>query len=369
MANSPPKVQQWLAWGLPFPLIVLNAWVALQVFDYLEPLVTVFGLAVLLAFLLNYPTQVLQKRGLGHGQAASLVFAVAVLLVITCGVTLVPILLEQFREIARLLPQWIDSSSAKLQALNAWVVTRNLPIDVSHLAGQVTDRLPEEVQSLAEELVTLALETVNSISDAVLTAVLTFYFLVDGERLWKGLFKRVPERFGTPIQRSLQLSFQNYFLGQVTLALLVGFAMTVAFLVLKLPFGLLFGISIGLLTLIPFGDVLGFTLVSLFVTFHDPWLGAKTFGVAIVIDQIIDQAIAPRLLGSFTGLSPILVLAALVVGTKVGGLLGLLIAVPIAGFVKSLLETWGATQESTLATSEQNGLSLTASEPEPVVKP
>ncbi|MBD2124091.1 AI-2E family transporter [Trichocoleus sp. FACHB-262] len=338
MTNSPNKVQRWLAWGLPFPLIVLNAWVALQVFEYFEPLVTVVGLGVLLAFVLNYPVRFLHQRGMKRNRAVFLTFSVALLVVIGVGVTLIPIVLEQLSEVIRVLPSWINSGSTKLERLNQWLETRNLPIDFSHLATQLTDRFPDEVQALAEELLTLALDTVNSVSDVLLTAVLTFYLLLDGDRLWNGLFRRLPSRFGVPIQRSLQQNFQNYFLGQVTLAALVGTAMTLAFLALRLKFGLLFGLGIGVMTLIPFGDVLSFVLVGLLVASHDFWLGARTLGVAVVVDQVIDQAIAPRLIGSFTGLSPIWVIAVLVIGTKVGGLLGLLIAVPIASSIKSLLD-------------------------------
>jgi predicted PurR-regulated permease PerM len=338
MTNSPNKVQRWLALGLPFPLIVLNAWVALRVFDYFEPLVTVFGLAVLLAFVLNYPVRFLHQGGMQRNRAVVLTFLVALIVLIGVGVTLIPILLEQLSEVLRVLPSWIDSGSTKLERLNQWLEARNLPIDFSHLTTQLTDRFPDEVQALAEELLTLALDAVNSVSDVLLTTVLTFYLLLDGDRLWNGLFRRLPSRFGVPIQRSLQQNFQNYFLGQVTLAALVGTAMTLAFLALRLKFGLLFGLGIGVMTLIPFGDVLSFVLVGLLIASHDFWLGIKTLGVAVVIDQIIDQAIAPRLLGSFTGLSPIWVIAVLVIGTKIGGLLGLLIAVPIASSIKSLLD-------------------------------
>jgi len=107
MTKSPNKVQRWLALGLPFPLIVLNAWVALQVFDYFEPLVTVFGLGVLLAFILNYPVRFLHQRGMERNRAVFLTFLVALIMVIAVGVTLIPILLEQLSEVLRVLPSWI----------------------------------------------------------------------------------------------------------------------------------------------------------------------------------------------------------------------------------------------------------------------
>ncbi len=72
----------------------------------------------------------------------------------------------------------------------------------------------------------------------------------------------------------------------------------------------------------------------------------KVFAVAVVIDQLIDQAIAPRLLGRFTGLRPIWVLIALLVGTNVGGVLGLLIAVPVAGFIKDAADGFSKSGDS-----------------------
>ncbi|MHC5823695.1 MAG: AI-2E family transporter, partial [Nostoc sp.] len=59
-----------------------------------------------------------------------------------------------------------------------------------------------------------------------------------------------------------------------------------------------------------------------------------------------DQAIAPRLLGKFTGLRPIWVLVALLVGTNVGGVLGLLVAVPVAGFIKDIADGFSKSDDS-----------------------
>ena len=355
MTGSPNKVYQWFRLGLTFPLIVFNGWLALQVFHYFQPFVTIFGLAAVLAFILNYPVQFLQQRQIKRNYAVILVFVLALVILVALGITLIPILVEQLSEGAKLLPHWIDTGTQKLQALNNWVVDQNLPVNFSHLVRQLSDRLPDELQSLSEELVNLALGTIDSVSEAVLTIVLSFYLLLDGDRIWNGLFKRLPSRYSSTLQQSLQQNFQNYLIGQVALAALVGLAMTAGFLALKVPFGLLFGLAIGIMTLIPFGDVLSFSLVGLLVAAHDFWLGAKTLAVAVVIDQIIDQAIAPRLLGSFTGLSPVGVLAALALGTKVGGLLGLLTAVPLASSLKSILDSFLSTDDSLNTTVNEEG--------------
>jgi predicted PurR-regulated permease PerM len=176
--------------------------------------------------------------------------------------------------------------------------------------------------------------------------VLTFYLLLDGPRIWEGLFKKLPGNFAQQVSQSIQQNFQNYLIGQGTLALLMGVSETLMFLAFQVQFALLFGLGVGLLSLIPFGDVVSLVVITFIIATHDFWLAVKVFAVAVVIDQLIDQAIAPRLLGRFTGLRPIWVLIALLVGTNVGGVLGLLIAVPVAGFIKDAADGFSKSGDS-----------------------
>jgi len=334
------KLLQWLVLALLFPLVFLNGWLAVQVIQYFQPLVNIFVLATLLAFILNYPVSFLQQYGVKRNYAVILIFLPTLVILVALAITLVPFLLEEFNEIAKLLPQWIDSGSQQLQAFHNWAINQNLPINLSQIVIQIKERLPDEVEYFGDKIFSLALNTIDSISEAVLTVVLTFYILLDAERLWNGIFQKLPSSFGPQVQQSLQQNFQNYFIGQIALASVMGLSMTVMFLVLKVPFGLVFGLVVGIMSLIPFGDVLSLGVIILLVMSHNFWLGVKVLGLATLIDQVIDQAIAPRLLGSFTGLRPLWVLVSLIVGTNVGGLLGLLLAVPVASVIKSAADGW-----------------------------
>ncbi|HEY9623811.1 MAG TPA: AI-2E family transporter [Crinalium sp.] len=336
--SSIKKLLTWLIICLIFPLIFLNGWLALKVFQYLQPLVTVFSLAALLALILNYPTQFLQKRGLKRSQAVSLIVLITVVLAIALGITLIPILAGDISELAQLLPQWIESSSKQLHLFEAWVASRGLPEDLSQIVTQLVNGLSGELEALADHALTLILDTVGNLSEALLTIVLTFYFLADGERIIREIFHRLPVNWGPQVERSLRLNFQNYFLGQLAIAFLVGTLMTIAFLILHIPYALLFGLTIGVMGLIPFGDLVTCAIISVLLAFQDFWLGAKVMVVALALDQVTDQLIAPRLLGTFTGLRPVWVLISLLVGTKIGGLLGLITAVPLASFIKNALD-------------------------------
>ncbi|MDZ8050636.1 MAG: AI-2E family transporter [Aulosira sp. ZfuVER01] len=323
-----------LIFTLLFPLVFLNGWLAFQFFKYFQPIVTILVLASLLAFILNYPVSILQKRGIARNYAVGLVFISALIVFIGLGIILLPIVLEQFNEMVKLLPQWIDANEAKLQSLNNSDLNQKLKVNIGQILTQVTDRVPDELEYLFNHLLTIVKDTIDSLSEVIVTVVLTFYLLIDGKRIWEGIFNKIPWGFAQKIRESLQLNFQNYLIGQVSLALIMGVAETLLFLVFQVQFALLFGLGVGLLSLIPFGDVISLIIIILIIASHNLWLAVKIFAVAIIIDQLIDQAIAPRLLGRFTGLRPIWVIISLLVGTYIGGLLGLLIGVPVAGFIK-----------------------------------
>lgn len=88
-----------------------------------------------------------------------------------------------------------------------------------------------------------------------------------------------------------------------------------AFYVLKIQFWLVYGLGIGVMVLIPFGDFLEMLVVTLLVSLQNVWPGTEVIAIALVTDQVIDNAIAPRLIGDLVGLNPIWVVIALLVGT------------------------------------------------------
>ncbi|MEH2389352.1 MAG: AI-2E family transporter [Nostoc sp.] len=340
------QLLRWLVFTLLFPSVFLNAWLVFLLVKNFQPVVTILLLATLLAFVLNYPVSILQQRGVKRGYAVTLVFILALVIFVTLGITLVPIVLEQFNEMVKVLPQWIDSSEEKLLILNDWFLRHQLNVNLSQLLTQITNKLPNELEFVSDKLLSIIRDTIDSISQSLITVVLTFYLLLDGPRIWKGIFKKLPGSFAHKLSESIQQNFQNYLIGQGTLALLMGVSETLMFLVFQVQFALLFGLAVGLLSLVPFGDVISLIVIISILAIHDFWLAVKVFAVAVVIDQLIDQAIAPRLLGKFTGLRPIWVLVALLVGTNVGGVLGLLVAVPVAGFIKDIADGFSKSDDS-----------------------
>ncbi|NJL22153.1 MAG: AI-2E family transporter [Leptolyngbyaceae cyanobacterium SM1_3_5] len=144
---------------------------------------------------------------------------------------------------------------------------------MSQVVAGLSDRLPQEIESFADEALALGLGAIGNISEALLTTVLTFYLLLDGDNIANSFFDRLPGKAGETVRRSLQKNFQNYFLGQLALSALVGTLITIAFVVLKVPYAMLFGLTVGIVSIIPFGDSVTFTLISLLLAAQDPGWG------------------------------------------------------------------------------------------------
>ncbi|WP_035139977.1 AI-2E family transporter [Fischerella sp. PCC 9605] len=333
------KLPRWLNLGLVFPIIFVNGWLLLLLCQYLQPIVSTVFTASLIAFLINYPIVFLEERGVKRGWAIGLVLLLTLLLFAVIGLVLGPLVFQQLVEFGDRVPAWIEAGRQQLQAWDEQTVLQQLPIDFSTITTQLTSQLTGAMQSFTSQIINVTLDTINSALNVVLTLVLTIFLVLYGESVWNGILSWLPSEWNHQIQSSLKQSFQNYFAGQAIVATILSAIMILAFLVLQIPFGLLFGLGIGIASLIPFGGVVSITLVSLLVAFQNIWLGVKVLVVAIILGQINENFIAPRLIGGITGLNPAWVFISLLLGAKFAGILGLLMAVPTASFIKKTADS------------------------------
>jgi predicted PurR-regulated permease PerM len=340
---------------LAAPLLVLNGWAVSAIADYFHSLIAILVGASLIAFLLNYPVGIMQRQGVPRGRAAIVVFLLALSILLAGGITLVPSALDQARQLVARLPEWFDSGQRQLIILNQQLEGSNLPLDLSLLAEQVNDRLKSQLQLIAAQVLSVAVFTVTSLLDVLLTLVLTFYLLQNGDLLWESLLEWLPDKVRKPFSETLRLSFQNYFLSQFILSTCMGSILTLIFLWLAVPFGLLFGLTIGTMALVPFGGSVGIALVTLLVALRDIGLGVKVLAASLIVQQILENLVAPRVLGSVTGLNPVWIFVSILTGARVGGLLGVIVAVPTAVVVKNILV---AVRSSRVARSHTSHSSL-----------
>lgn len=337
------KLPKWLTIGLVIPLLVLNGWLLILVFEYFQSLLTILITAILLSFILDYPVRFIEQRKLPRAIAILVVLLIGILLLGIIGITVIPILIDQLNGLLERLPSYVASGSEQAKVLEAWADERNFPVSISSLVADSLSRVSYQLQQLSGQILGSFFSVVGSLLDLLLTIVLTFYMLLHGKELWEELFQFFPNNSGSKIRDALKRTFNNYFVGQLTVASVMGVSITITFLIIQIPFGFLFGLVVGLMALFPFGAALSISLVSFLMALKSFWLGLKVLAIAFIIEQIVESIIAPRLLGEFTGLNPVLVLVSLLIGAQLGGFLGLILAVPIASFIKVLFSLFQTT--------------------------
>lgn len=335
--NSKLEWLRLLLIALVIPTLVLNGWLLLLTLEYFKPIINIFITATLLSFILNYPVQRLQRYKLKRTVAILAVLLMTLIILVILGITLFPIIIQQFNTLIERLPSWIESANEQIKTFEAWAISRNIPVNLGGVTVQLLERLSNQVQSLGGDVIGGIFTVFGRVLDVVIIGAMTFYLLLHGEELWDDFYKLFPSRIRVPIRTALKKNFKNYFIGQASVAGLLGVFMTLAFLIIQVPFGLLFGIVIGVMAFFPFGASLAISLVCFLVALNSIWLGVQVLITAIIVDQIVENGIAPRLLGRFTGLNPVLILLSLLIGARIAGFLGLIVAVPLVSFLKSLI--------------------------------
>ncbi|MER3434242.1 MAG: AI-2E family transporter [Leptolyngbya sp. ERB_1_1] len=328
-------IQQFLITWL---LILVSGWLTLSALTYFGELISVLVTASLIAFLLNYPVSRL-GRVLPRAVAVVIVYLFAGLILGVVAVTIAPPILQQAQQLATNLPNLIASGQEQISELQAWSQARHLGFDLSLLEQQLSDQVRGQAQTIASTGVGLVLGTFNWVLDFILILVISFYLVLDGAKIWSS----ITGIFSQPIREALTISMrdslQRFASGQLLLGLFMAVLLSIAFWWLRVPFFLVFAVFIGVMEVIPFiGATLGIATVCIVVAFIDWWLAIEVLGVAVAIQQVKDNAIAPRILGKLTGFSPVIILTSLLVGARVAGLLGVILAIPLTSVVKTIAE-------------------------------
>ncbi|MEB3310718.1 MAG: AI-2E family transporter [Snowella sp.] len=330
----------WLQLGLSFPLIFLNGWLLFILLNYFQPLSSIFVASVLLAFLLDLPVRSLQKSGLKKGWAISVVFSFALLVTAIALLILVPLIVGQLTELISNSPQWITSANEQLSRLQTWETAHNISVnlDLSQFINQAVEKLTSLLNSLGNQILNVVGVTITTLFNGLIIIVLTVFLVLTGEQVSEGIFSWLPAPWNQQLRETMRITFTRYFATQAMLAGILSLAQILVFAVLQVPYAVLFAITIGLTTLIPYASGISIVIISFLLMLQNFWLGVKVLIAAVIVGQINDNIVAPRLMGDMTGLNPVWIIVSLFVGGKLGGILGLLIAVPLASVIKSTVD-------------------------------
>lgn len=315
-------------------LLFAFGWAILQLFDYFETVFVIFTFAAIAAALLNYPVRWLE-RFLPRSTAVVLVFLVSLLIITALAVTLGLALLSQGQQLINRVIEIVNSLGTLVEQLEASLQARNLPVNLNAIA--------EPIRNLAlsgiSYIISLLGSSVTNFVNFIFIAVVTLFMLLDGGRIWNFLLRIVPENSRQNFAHTVQEKLIGFFRGQLILMLFLSTSTFLVLVLLQVPFPLILSLIVGVIDAIPgIGATLGISIVFFILLTQDVLLAFKVLAASIILQQIQDNLVSPRVMQNSVNVNPVVTFFALLVGTRVAGLLGIFLAVPIAGVVVSLLE-------------------------------
>lgn len=317
-----------------FLLMFTSGWALVTLLAYFEAVIVIFTFAAILAFLLSYPVRWL-RRFLPHSVAVIFVFLLSIVFLGGITITVGLAVVSQGQQLIDSVTVFLNSLTPILERIEEFFRERNIEINLNALEGQVRN---QAIASLGASLVILQTLLTNFVT-FILIAVIAFFMLLDGEKLWELILKIVPRQRRSRFTAITKRNFLGFFRGQLILTLFLTISTFIIFLVLRVPFPLVLAIIVGILDMIPgIGATLGISVISLIVLSQSVWLALKVLAACIVLQQIQDNLISPRIMQDSLNLNPVVVFFALLIGARVAGLLGIFIAIPIAGVVVTLFE-------------------------------
>jgi len=246
------------------------------------------------------------------------------------------------------LPQYTQTYEQKLRP---WIVNTfgwEIPPDLNALFAQVQEKLKDP--SLMKPLSTFITKSLTNfitffvnLLSLLIIPIFSFYLLQDYPSFYKKVEPYVPLRHRTRFQTVLNEvdgALGGFIRGQLLDCLIVGGLTSVGLYFVGLDLAFIIGMASGLANIVPYlGLVAGITVSSLmaFLEFGDLMHPLMAVGVFAVVQTLDGLFIAPRILGRKVGLSPLIIIAGLVVGGNLFGFVGILLAVPAMAVLKVLV--------------------------------
>ncbi|MBR2587107.1 AI-2E family transporter [Candidatus Saccharibacteria bacterium] len=293
--------------------------------------------------------------------ASVLAYLIVLLAIVAVLAVVGPVIISEFSKFVTNFPAMVEN--ADLSGLNGLGKTFGIESLSTEIVRSIEDLSKNLLSSLGTGVVS-GISTVSTLlGKAAVVLIMTLFFLLDGPGIVNTLWTKIGAREslkdaenvkdpevkavteGRVIVTKMSHVVSTFVSHQVVIALADGCATAISVFIISMIFGVEARLAIpaGLITmtfyLIPmFGQVIGATLVTLILLFTSPLMAITWLAFYIVYGFIEVNIFAPKIQGNALKLRPIIILIAITIGTYMFGLFGAIIAIPIAGCIKVLVE-------------------------------
>jgi predicted PurR-regulated permease PerM len=294
-------------------------------------------IAVFLAVAMGPAVDFFSRLGLRRAPSILLVYVLITMSIVGVGLLVVPPIVNQVQDLANKLPHYIDD------------VRKNKTVRKYDQRYHISDKLKKEATKLPTRLADAA-STLSSVTVGVFSAIvklitvltLTFFLLLEGGSLFGLLLARAPPDRAERIRRvsgDVYRAVAGYVAGNLLISVIAGTVTYITLTILGVPFAVPLAVLMAFLDLIPLvGATLGAIVIGIVTLFNDfPTATIVWILVSIVYQQVENNVIQPVVYRKTVDVRPLFVIVAILIGSELLGVLGALVAIPIAAAVQIVL--------------------------------
>lgn len=311
------------------------AWVWMVIKAILIPLF----ISLVIAYLLNPIVNLLGRRNVPRGIAVIIIYFSFSLFSIVFFMKTIPVLMAQFKDLAEHVPDIVGTYQKWLNEIH--IHKYDLPDSLRLSIDQALLHSEKKTSSFFTSILNGAGSFLSKMISLLVIPFLVFYLLKDMKAIQKGVLLLIPRKQRKEFARVLaeiDAALGNYIAGQILVGFAVGMMAYIGYWILDMPYAIILAMVVMVTNIIPyFGPFIG-AIPAILVALT---LSLKMTIWIIVMNLIIQilegNVLSPLIMGKRLHLHPILIIFALLVGGEVGGLVGLIFAVPIVAVIRVIL--------------------------------
>jgi len=334
--NSPYRITITLGGIIKIVAVLALLYVCYLVKDVLALLFV----ALIFSSAIDPWVDVLQRYKIPRTVSVLFIYAVAAVVITAVVILLIPPISQQFGALAKNFPSYVDKISSGY----------NFVKDFTAQHG-ILERIKQNIGGLESNLTVAAgsiFTTVSGIFGGIVSffvvLVITFYMVVEEDALKKIVWSLAPierQPYLMQLIDRMQRQVGYWFRGELILMLIIGTFVWVGMLFLMPQYALVLGLIAGLTEFIPYlGPILG-AIPGIFLALTvNPFLALLVAILYIIVQQVENNILVPKIMQRAVGLNPIVSIAVLMAGIKIAGIVGGLLSIPVATAISVLVKDW-----------------------------
>lgn len=287
--------------------------------------------AIIVASAVDLPARRLDKLKIPRIISVLLIYLVCIGLLIGLLVLFIPSFAKELRDFSQEFPNYANQLYQKFQRLqDSSLKYQNIVTQIQKVLGS----LGETLRQSAGNVLSKTLGIFGGLFSVAIVIVVSFYLAVQKgsiQDMLRGVTPKEHEAYVLRLWERAQKKMGQWLQGQLFLAIVVGVLVYIGLSLLNIRFALLLAIIAGILELVPYiGPVLSAIPAVILAFFQAPILALWVLILYIVVQQLENYLLVPVIMKKVVGLNPVVVIIALLIGGKLLGILGIILAVPAA---------------------------------------